>query len=103
MGLSKGDFFKLLKKSRLLTSAQRVEAKRLCQGIKDSDVPQELVKHNLITPWQAAQLARGRSRFYIGKYKLLKFRGHGAMGIVFKAQQPELGRTVAVKVLSNRS
>ena len=101
MGLSKGDFFKLLKKSRLLTSAQRVEAKRLCQGIKDSDVPQELVKHNLITPWQAAQLARGRSRFYIGKYKLLKFRGRGAMGIVFKAQQPELGRTVAVKVLSN--
>jgi serine/threonine protein kinase len=98
---SKGEFFRLLKKSRLLTSQQRVEAKRLCQGIQDASVAEELVRHNLLTPWQAAQLSRGRTRFHLGKYKLLKFRGRGAMGIVFKAEHPELKRTVAVKILSN--
>jgi serine/threonine protein kinase len=97
----KGEFFRLLKKSRLLTAAQRVEAKRLCQGIKDDTSAQELVRHNLLTPWQAAQLLRGRTRFHLGKYQLLKFRGRGAMGIVFKAKHPELDRTVAVKILSN--
>ncbi len=101
MSLSKSDFFRLLKKSRLLTTAQRVEAKSLCQGINDSSAAEELVRHNLLTSWQAAQLLRGRTRFHLGKYKLLKFRGRGAMGIVFKAQHPELDRTVAVKILSN--
>jgi serine/threonine protein kinase len=98
---SKGEFFRLLKKSRLLTTPQRVEAKRLCQGINDGSVAEVLVQHNLLTPWQAAQLSRGRTRFHLGKYKLLKFRGRGAMGIVFKAEHPELDRTVAVKILSN--
>ena len=101
MSLSKSDFFRLLKKSRLLTTAQRVEAKSLCQRINDSSAAEELVRHNLLTSWQAAQLLRGRTRFHLGKYKLLKFRGRGAMGIVFKAQHPELDRTVAVKILSN--
>jgi serine/threonine protein kinase len=101
MSLSKAEFFRLLKKSRLLSSAQRVEAKRLCQGISDSSAAEELVRHHLLTPWQSAQLLRGRTRFHLGKYKLLKFRGRGAMGLVFKAQHPELERTVAVKILSN--
>ncbi|HEX4073165.1 MAG TPA: serine/threonine-protein kinase, partial [Planctomycetaceae bacterium] len=101
MSLSKAEFFRLLKKSRLLSSEQRVEAKRLCQGIPDSSAAQELVRHNLLTPWQSAQLLRGRTRFHLGKYKLLKFRGRGAMGLVFKAQHPQLERTVAVKILSN--
>src|SRR5580692_13141059 len=99
MSLSKAEFFRLLKKSRLLSSEQRVEAKRLCQGIPDSSVAQELVRHNLLTPWQAAQLLRGRTRFHLGKYKLLKFRGRGAMGLVFKAQHPDFDRSVAIKVL----
>jgi serine/threonine protein kinase len=101
MSLSKAEFFRLLKKSRLLSSEQRVEAKRLCQGIPDGSAAQELVRHNLLTPWQSAQLLRGRTRFHLGKYKLLKFRGRGAMGLVFKAQHPQLERMVAVKILSN--
>jgi eukaryotic-like serine/threonine-protein kinase len=101
MSQSKAEFFRLLKKSRLLTSAQRVEAKRLCQGLKDDAAARELVRNNLLTSWQAEQLLRGRTRFFVGKYKLLKFRGRGAMGIVFKAQHPDLDRLVAVKLLSN--
>jgi serine/threonine protein kinase len=101
MSLSKGEFFRLLKKSGLLTTEDRVEAKRQCQGLKDKSAADVLVERNLLTPWQAAQLNRGRTKFFIGKYKLLKFRGRGAMGIVFKALHPELNRTVAVKILSN--
>jgi serine/threonine protein kinase len=101
MSQSKAELFRLLKKSRLLSPAQRVEAKRLCQGLKDEAAARELVRNNLLTSWQAEQLLRGRTKFHVGKYKLLKFRGRGAMGIVFKAQHPELDRIVAVKLLSN--
>jgi serine/threonine protein kinase len=101
MSQSKAEFFRLLKKSRLLSNAQRVEAKRLCTGLKDETAARELVRNNLLTPWQAEQLLQGRTKFHVGKYKLMKFRGRGAMGIVFKALNPDLERIVAVKLLSN--
>lgn len=101
MSHSKAEFFRLLKKSRLLSADQRVEAKRLCRGMNDDTAARELVRKDVLTDWQAAQLLRGRTRFYVGKYKLLKFRGRGAMGIVFKAHHAELDRTVAVKILAN--
>ncbi len=97
---TKGDFFRLLKRSELLSAEERVEAKRICQGLADaSQVANALVKHKLLTEWQSAQLLLGRTQFYLGKYKLLKFRGRGAMGIVFKAQHPDFDRSVAIKVL----
>jgi serine/threonine protein kinase len=98
---SKGEFFRLLRKSRLLSGVQRLEAKDLCQSAPDADACVDLlVQRQFLTEWQAAQLLRGRSRFFLGKYKLLKFRGRGAMGIVFKAEHTDLHRTVAIKILS---
>jgi serine/threonine protein kinase len=97
---TKGEFFRLLKRSDLLSAEDRVEAKHACQGLGDArQVAAALVQRNLITEWQAAQLLLGRSQFHLGKYRLLKFRGRGAMGIVFKAQHPDFDRCVAIKVL----
>lgn len=97
---TKGEFFRLLKRSELLSTEDRVEAKDVCQGVTDAtQAANALVQRKLLTEWQAAQLLLGRTQFYLGKYKLLKFRGRGAMGIVFKAQHPDFDRSVAIKVL----
>jgi serine/threonine protein kinase len=97
---TKGEFFRLLKRSELLSAEDRVDAKHLCQGVTSAaQAANALVERKLLTEWQAAQLLMGRSQFFLGKYKLLKFRGRGAMGIVFKAQHPDFDRSVAIKVL----
>src|SRR5512140_3097937 len=38
----------------------------------------------------------------VGKYKILKKLGQGAMGEVFRAHDPVLGRDVAIKILSEK-
>jgi WD40 repeat protein/serine/threonine protein kinase len=65
-----------------------------------TELAKRLVERGLITAWQAEKLMQGKKAFFLGRYKLLDCIGTGGMGAVFKAVHCELGRVVAVKMLS---
>lgn len=95
------DFVALLGRSQLL-SKQDLAAVR-SQVTQHSDacsVARRLVEIGRLTRWQAQQLLAGRSRFFLGKYKLLDKLGEGGMGAVFKAEQNPLKRIVAIKIVA---
>jgi len=97
---TKSEFFQAVKKSQLLSPRERVEAREAAQGISDPEtVARQLVEAGRLTRWQAGQLLAGKTRLSLGKYRLLKVSGRGGMGIVFKAEQPDVKRVVAIKVL----
>ncbi len=60
----------------------------------------ELVQRNWLTPYQQSQLLSGNGeKLIISSYRIQSPLGEGGMGMVFKAIQPKLGRTVAIKVI----
>jgi WD40 repeat protein/serine/threonine protein kinase len=65
-----------------------------------SELAKRLVERGLVTSWQAEKLLQGKKAFFLGRYKLLDCIGTGGMGAVFKAVHCELGRIVAIKMLS---
>lgn len=91
----------LLAKSNLLSPQQSAAVDNWRRRVDEpKPIIQELVRRGWVTRWQAQQLLLGRSRFFLGRYKLVEAIGKGGMGTVFKAEQPALGRTVALKVMS---
>lgn len=103
MPVASKEFVDCLRKSNLLTDEQFAE----CRNALDSDgaspdrVAKRLVAKGIITRWQAKQLLDGRYTFFLGRYKLLERLGQGKYGVVFKAQQAEFDRYVALKIMSN--
>lgn len=100
--LRPSQFLERLASSRLLDEQQQQRARELLQ--RDGNLTRtavKLVELGYLTRWQARELLSGdRTRFFFGKYKLLKLIGTGAMGSVFKAFHPIMNRTVALKVMS---
>jgi len=91
-----------LRKSRLLTDAELSTAYQLVPAAKDEPklLARKLVRQGLVTIWQAQQLLAGRSAFHLGRYRLLERIGQGHFGVVFRAQQMDMRRVVALKVLA---
>ena len=96
------EFLQVLQKSSLLSSKQMDEVWKWPE-----DNPQEfadrLVEEGRLTEWQSQQVLAGKTskdEYFRGKYKLLDQIGVGGMGAVYKAVQPAIGRTVALKVMN---
>lgn len=97
------DFLKALEESRLLTPEQwqRVQQESSQNAPADAEtLARTLIRERLLTNWQAGMLLAGRSKFFLGKYKLLKELGRGGMGAVYQAEHVALGRMVALKIMS---
>jgi serine/threonine protein kinase len=97
------EFFAVLEKSRLLTSAQLAQARDATGNVDDpTAIARTLARQELITRWQAGQLLAGRSVFYLGKYRLIELLGRGGMGNVFLGQHVMMNRRVALKIISRQ-
>lgn len=67
--------------------------------LDDNLLANRLVEMGILTPYQAAQIKVGRTKFSLGPYIVTDFIGKGGMGEVFKGVHQLMGRECAIKVL----
>jgi eukaryotic-like serine/threonine-protein kinase len=89
----------------LVTEAQMQEALEET-GVRNPDlqqVLQQLERKGYLTPWQTNKLLKGDTDgFFLGGYRLLYKIASGSFGRVYRADDLQSGRVVAIKVLRRR-
>ncbi|MCC7422806.1 MAG: protein kinase [Planctomycetaceae bacterium] len=97
------EFFENLRRSRLMRSQafQTMRSRVMTEGqMTAREFAESLVESGILTRWQADRLLVGKAGFQLGKYRLIDRIGAGGMAVVLKAQQKDLNRTVAIKILA---
>ena len=89
-----------LRRSNLLAPEQVAVAAALAADSDAVGVARDMIAREWLTGWQARQLLAGKSKLYLGKYKLMDVLGQGGMGAVLKAESTILRRLVALKVMA---
>jgi serine/threonine protein kinase len=99
-------FLDVVRKSGLIDDARLEEAVAAWPdhaAALPGELVQALIDQDLLTPWQADQLRKGRHKgFMLGKYRLLKLLGAGGMSSVYLAENTTLRGKVAIKVLPRK-
>jgi response regulator RpfG family c-di-GMP phosphodiesterase/serine/threonine protein kinase len=74
--------------------------RRVLECKEEPKALEQLVKHGLLTPYQAGRIEAGTTfGLILGSYRVLERLGAGGMAVVFKAEHMDLRHHVAVKVL----
>jgi CheY-like chemotaxis protein len=95
----------LARKLGLLNDAQLPEALEFVGVNGQEPLPLLLFleRKGWLTPWQTSKLQKGDyDGYFLGGYRLLYKVASGSFGRVYRAEDPNTGRVVAVKVLRRR-
>ncbi|GIX03384.1 MAG: hypothetical protein KatS3mg113_0390 [Planctomycetaceae bacterium] len=101
-------FIELVQKSGLVDATQLAHAlsefrAQHPEQVTAGQLAAELVRRQLLTPWQAEKLLQGKHKgFFLGKYKLLGMLGRGGMSHVYLGEHLLMRRLCAIKVLPAR-
>ncbi|MBC8871314.1 MAG: protein kinase [Planctomycetes bacterium] len=96
-------FLQVLKKSGLLSQEEFDEVLQTYGSDNDpKSIARTLIKNGIINKWQALQLLAGRHALMLGKYKLLDQIVAEPKQRVYLAEHAQMGRRVAIKVLSRQ-
>jgi tRNA A-37 threonylcarbamoyl transferase component Bud32 len=102
--LDAATFLQLIQKFGLVTAEQIEEAREEVGGSRDlAPLLRALERKGFLTPWQSGKVLKGDTDgYFLGGYRLLYKIASGSFGRVFRADDPQTGRIVAIKVLRRR-
>jgi len=95
----------IIRQSGLVTDDQLRECwDDLDSGIHDGAMLLKLLERKgYVTPWQSSKVLKGDTDgYFLGGYKVLYKIASGSFGRVFRAEDPDTGGVVAIKVLRRR-